>query len=140
MDENSTVPGRFAMVRMIHDVLPLLSARLQAATDPFREGNLLGVTSHRDVPVRVAYGVHADTWPDGFVLGAILHRNTEQAYLLMRDGDRQFYWMDRYMSPWSANAGPEARRSLEEALAEWDRGAREVYVCDGVRRDWPAGR
>lgn len=139
MGDDLQVPGRFAIVRMMRDALPLLAARLEAATEPFREGSLLGVTSHLEVPARVAYGVHAETWPDGFVLAALLPRNTEQAYLLMRVGDRRLYWMARYMSPWSADAGPAARQSLEEALADWDRGARAVYVCDGVRRDWPDG-
>ena len=121
----------------LHRVLPPLVGRLTAAVHPFAESNLLGITSHPEICGRVAYGVHTRLMPDGLVFAAILARSTEQAYVLFRNGERYFYFMDRIMNPWSADCGPRAVALLAEALAEWDAGAARVYISDGMRKDWP---
>jgi len=126
------------MTHVLCDVLPPLRGRLRRAIYPFAEHRLQGVTSHRGLTANLLYGARFDEMPDGLVLAAVLPRNTEQVYLLMRDGDRRFYWMDKVMSPWSSTAGAEARESLAAALADWDRGAKRVYVSDGMEREWPS--
>ena len=126
-----------SMAALFCDLLRALRGRLDTAIFPFDDGQLHGVTSHPGVAGRVVYGADAAAMPDGLVLVADLVRSTEQVYVLMRQGERRFYWMDRIMSPWSADCGPAAQRGLEAALAEWDAGATSVYVSDGRRRPWP---
>ena len=125
------------LAESLHRLLPSLEGRLTTAVHPFREDNLHGVTSHTGLSGRLLYGADAAGMPDGLVLAAVLASSTEQVYVLMRDGERRFYWMARIMSPWSAGEGPRAQRLLADALALWDAGAAEVYVSDGVPGPWP---
>jgi len=128
------------MAQTLCDLLPPLRGRLGRAIFPFAEHMLQGVTSHRGLTANLVHGAHFDEMPDNLVLAVVLPRNTEQVYLLMRDGERRFYWMDKVMSPWSSTAGAEAGDSLAEALADWDRGVERVYISDGMEREWPSGR